>query len=76
MIARDSHSEYVKRMRRVIEHIDQHLDEPLELNTLAKVAHFSSFHFHRLFSAWMGETLGDPKTGVFECDLCIPVVAL
>ena len=27
--------------------------------TLAEVAHFSPFHFHRLFSAWMGETLGD-----------------
>jgi AraC family transcriptional regulator len=23
------------------------------------VAHFSPYHFHRLFSAWMGETLGD-----------------
>jgi AraC family transcriptional regulator len=23
------------------------------------VAHFSPFHFHRLFAAWMGETLGD-----------------
>jgi AraC-like DNA-binding protein len=23
------------------------------------VAHCSSFHFDRLFSAWMGETLGD-----------------
>lgn len=46
-------------MHRVVEHIDQHLDEPLELETLAGVAHFSPFHFHRLFSAWMGETLGE-----------------
>jgi AraC family transcriptional regulator len=46
-------------MHRVLEHIDRHLDEPLELDTLAAVANFSSFHFHRLFSAWMGETLGD-----------------
>jgi AraC family transcriptional regulator len=43
----------------VVEYIDQQLDQPLDLNTLAEVAHFSQFHFHRLFSAWMGETLGD-----------------
>jgi AraC family transcriptional regulator len=46
-------------MHRVLEYIDQRLDEQLELDTLAKVANFSSFHFHRLFTAWFGETLGD-----------------
>src|ERR1700757_3053830 len=50
---------YVDRMHRVTEHIDQHLDQYLDLETLADVAHFSPYHFHRLFSAWMGETLGD-----------------
>jgi len=49
---------YVGRMHRVSEYIDQHLDQYLDLETLAEVAHFSPFHFHRLFSAWMGETLG------------------
>jgi len=46
-------------MHRVLEHIDRRLDQPLDLETLAEVAHFSPFHFHRLFCAWMGETLGD-----------------
>ena len=55
----DSQSEYEDRMHRVLGHIDAHLDEQLVLATLAEVAHFSPFHFHRLFSAWMGETLGD-----------------
>jgi AraC family transcriptional regulator len=55
----DSRSEYTARFHRVLEHIDRHLDEPLELDTLAGVANFSSFHFHRLFTAWMGETLGE-----------------
>jgi AraC family transcriptional regulator len=54
----DSRSEYTARFHRVVEHIDRHLDEPLELETLAGIANFSPFHFHRLFSAWMGETLG------------------
>jgi AraC family transcriptional regulator len=49
---------YLDRMHRVTEHIDQHIDQYLDLETLAEVAHFSPFHFHRLFSAWMGETLG------------------
>ena len=46
-------------MHRVLEHIDQHLERALELGELAEVAHFSRYHFHRLFSAWMGETFGD-----------------
>lgn len=54
-----SRVEYTRRFHRVIDHIDAHLDEALELATLADVAHFSPFHFHRLFAAWMGETLGE-----------------
>ena len=46
-------------MHKVVEYVDRHLDEPLELTTLAKVAHFSPFHFHRLFAAWMGEAVGE-----------------
>ena len=59
MAFRDSRSEYTARMHRVLEYIDRQLDQQLELDTLAKVANFSSFHFHRLFNAWFGETLGD-----------------
>lgn len=59
MASLDSRSEYESRMHRVLAYIDQHLEQPISLNTLAEVAHFSQFHFHRLFSAWMGETIGD-----------------
>lgn len=52
-------AEYAQRMNRVIDYIDLHLDQPLELARLAGVANFSPFHFHRVFAAWMGETLGD-----------------
>ena len=55
----DSRSEYRSRMHRVLETIDRQLDLALDLETLAAEAHFSPFHFHRLFAAWMGETLGD-----------------
>jgi AraC family transcriptional regulator len=49
---------YLDRMHRVTAYVDQHLDQYLDLESLAEVAHFSPFHFHRLFSALMGETLG------------------
>src|SRR5262249_13542040 len=55
----DSRAEYERRMHRVLEHVDRHLDGPLDLEALAGVAHFSPYHFHRLFAAWMGETVGD-----------------
>src|SRR5947208_16862050 len=49
--------EYAARMNRVVDYIQSHLAEPLDLERLAAVACFSPFHFNRLFHAWMGETL-------------------
>jgi AraC family transcriptional regulator len=54
-----SQREYDRRLHAVIEYIDRHLDQTLDLATLAGVAHFSDFHFHRLFHALTGEPLGD-----------------
>lgn len=50
---------YVQRINRVLDHIGAHLAEPLDLQTLAGVAHFSPWHFHRIFQALTGETLAD-----------------
>lgn len=36
---------YQARMRRVLDHIDRHLDADLDLDTLSGVAAFSKFHF-------------------------------
>jgi AraC family transcriptional regulator len=49
--------EYETRVNRVIDHIRRHLAEELSLSTLARVAAFSPFHFHRVFRAITGETL-------------------
>ena len=49
--------EYTSRINRVIDYIERHLGEDLSLTTLAKVAGFSTFHFHRIFAAMMGENL-------------------
>jgi len=48
---------YRRRMARVIRHIHQHLDGDLSLEALAAVAAFSTFHFHRQFTAHVGMTL-------------------
>ena len=49
--------EYAARIDRVIDHLRAHLDQPLPLHELAKVANFSPFHFHRVFTATTGETV-------------------
>ncbi|WP_024880994.1 AraC family transcriptional regulator [Methylosinus sp. LW3] len=45
---------YQARMRRVLDHIDRHLDEDLSLDVLSDVAAFSKHHFHRQFGATFG----------------------
>ncbi len=57
-------NEYTRRINAVIDYIDAHLDEPLDLQTLAGVALFSRYHFHRIFKAYVGETLGEYITRV------------
>lgn len=41
-------------MQRVLDHVDQHLDDELDLDALSNVAAFSKHHFHRQFSATFG----------------------
>jgi AraC family transcriptional regulator len=52
-------NDYQERILRVLRHIQEHLDEALDLEELARVACFSSFHFHRVFAAMTGETIAD-----------------
>jgi len=41
----------------VLVHIQQHLDEALELEELAGLASFSPYHFHRIFKGMVGESV-------------------
>lgn len=52
-------NDYKQRILRVLVHIQEHLDETLDLEELSRVACFSSFHFHRVFAAMTGETIAD-----------------
>jgi AraC family transcriptional regulator len=46
--------DYQARMQRVLDYIDQHLGEDLDLETVSGVAAFSKFHFQRQFTATFG----------------------
>lgn len=50
---------YAARIERVLGHIAGHLDDRLDLDELAAIACFSPFHFHRIFVAVTGETVGE-----------------
>ena len=50
---------YYERILRALVYIQQHLDESLDLNELARVACFSPYHFHRIFRGVVGETVAD-----------------
>jgi AraC family transcriptional regulator len=51
--------EYIARLNRVVDHIENNISSDLSLDELAGVACFSKYHFHRIFAAMLGETLKD-----------------
>jgi AraC family transcriptional regulator len=50
---------YADRVQRVVDYLAEHLNETLDLEALARVACFSPYHFHRIYRALLGETVGD-----------------
>lgn len=52
-------SAYIERINRAIDYIVSQLTEPLRLEEVARAAHLSPFHFHRVFRALVGVTLAD-----------------
>ena len=53
-----TYNDYTQRINKVVAYINDHLDESLDLKTLAEVAALSEFHFHRVFKALKGESIG------------------
>ncbi len=45
---------YHARMQRVLDHIDRHLSDDLDLDAVSGIAAFSKYHFHRQFTATFG----------------------
>ena len=53
-----TYNDYVQRINKVVAYVNNHLDETLDLKTLANEAALSDFHFHRIFKALKGEAIG------------------
>ena len=42
----------------MVEYINNHLGEDIDLNKLAEISGFSRWHFHRIFAEFLGEPVG------------------
>jgi AraC family transcriptional regulator len=56
-VKRNTQQTYRQRLLKVLVHINEHLDKDLALEQLARISHFSPFHFHRVFRAMVGESV-------------------
>lgn len=56
-VKNDSRDIYYQRVNKVIDYLNANLHRPHSLDELADVAHFSKFHFHRVFKTITGETV-------------------
>lgn len=52
-------NKYLKRIEAVNQYIEQNLEKKILLKDVAKVSNFSEFHFHRIFTGVMDETVND-----------------
>jgi AraC family transcriptional regulator len=56
-ISNESRRIYISRINKVQDYIEKHLDEELNVDQLARIASFSSFHFQRIYRQMTGESL-------------------
>jgi AraC family transcriptional regulator len=52
-------SAYLEAVNNAIDYILAHLDRPLRLQTIARAAHLSPYHFHRVFQVVTSQTIAD-----------------
>lgn len=50
--------EYQRKMNIIVEYINNHLSETIDLDILAEMSGFSPWHFHRIIKAFLGENIG------------------
>src|SRR3990172_8103441 len=57
MARETTENDHRERLNKVLVYIQENSDQERTLDRLAAVAHFSAFHFHRIFAACVGETV-------------------
>lgn len=55
-VQESSRQVYTARINKVMDYVNSHLDEPIDLAVLADIASFSPYHFHRIFTYLLNET--------------------
>ena len=78
--------EYKVRINRAIQYIEANLTNKISLSEVADVSHFSAYHFHRIFTGIVGETVNDyivrrrlegaANLLIFKTELSVTQVAL
>jgi AraC family transcriptional regulator len=58
MAKQQTQAAYQARLDRVVDHIYAHIDDDIRPEGLAEVACLSSYHWHRIYVAMRGETIG------------------
>jgi AraC family transcriptional regulator len=51
--------DYIDRVALALDYIEAHLDQDISLEEIARSAHSSLFWFHRIFTALLGDSLGE-----------------
>jgi AraC family transcriptional regulator len=59
MMSENQNFDYISRINKSIDYIETNISSNLSLEKISNVANFSPFHFHRIFSSFMGETLAN-----------------
>lgn len=54
-----TYANHMGRILKVLVYIEEHFDQPLLLEEMAKIARISPYYFHRLFHAYVGETVAE-----------------
>ncbi|MBI9062384.1 MAG: AraC family transcriptional regulator [Marinilabiliaceae bacterium] len=54
----ETQKDHFERINRVLQYIHHNLHETIDLEGLARRSNYSIFHFHRIMSAHLGESLG------------------
>ncbi|MDC7974898.1 MULTISPECIES: GyrI-like domain-containing protein [Bacillus] len=57
MESKQSRNEYLRRIYKVQDYIESHVNDSFSIEELADVAGFSKFHFHRIFKGIVDESL-------------------
>ena len=51
--------DYFERINKVLEYINNHQEEKMDIEILSGISNFSPCHFHRIVSAYLKEPLGN-----------------